>query len=633
MDKKTEILQKYWGYPSFRSLQGEIIDSVLEGNDTLALMPTGGGKSICFQVPALVKEGICIVVSPLIALMKDQVLNLKNRGIKAEAIFSGMHYKEIDRILDNVAYGDIKLLYLSPERLTTDLIKERIKKMNVNLLAVDESHCISQWGYDFRPPYLKIADIRTLIPNVPILAVTATATLEVVKDIQEKLAFKKENVFQKSFGRSNLSYSVLYEPNKLKKLVDILNRVKGTSIVYVQNRKRTKEIAHYLNQKGISASFYHAGLTSEERSKRQEQWIENKIRVIVSTNAFGMGIDKPDVRSVIHLSLPDNLEAYFQEAGRGGRDGKKSFAVLLYNEKDRELLERQYELAFPSFQEVKQVWQALSSYYQLAVGSKSYHSFDFDLIQFSNNFKLDILKTYNCLKILEQNAWITLSDAVHLPPTVKFIVDKNTLYDRQIKNKKIDLLVRKILQTYTGGYNQLITLRKFAELAYSLKITPDQLHQLLQSLDQEKLLEYIPAKDKPQITFLEEMTSSLNLEFDTELYNFRKNRHFERMTKALNYAELPICRSQQLLKYFGEKNTEPCGICDVCTGRHSSDMSNDEFVRLQGKIMMLLKKERLSTQDILDSFAPKYEKKLLKVLEYLNTENKIFRAEDGKLEI
>ncbi len=631
MDRKTEILQHYWKYESFRPLQGEIIDSVLKGKDTLALLPTGGGKSICFQIPALAKEGICIVVSPLIALMKDQVGNLKKRGIKADAIYSGMHIRDIDRILDNAAYGDTKLLYLSPERLMTDLLRERVMKMNVNLLAVDEAHCISQWGYDFRPPYLEIAEFRKLIPDVPVLAVTATATPEVVEDIQEKLEFGKKNVFRKSFNRSNLSYSVLEEANKPLKMLDILNRVNGSGVIYARNRRKTKEITQFLLKKGIGASFYHAGLSADVRSKRQEDWLNGKIRIMVATNAFGMGIDKPNVRLVIHLDLPDNLEAYFQEAGRGGRDGEKAFAVLLYNEKDKLLLERQFEQAYPEWDEVRRVWQALGSYFQLAVGSGLGLSYDFDLNQFAKNYQLEIIKAFNCLKLLEQNGWLTLSEAIHLPPSIKFIMEKEALYDYQIRNKKSDRLIRKILQTHQGGYSSIIPLRKFSELAYGLKITPVQLHTLLNHLHQEKVLEYVPAKDKPQLTFLKERVGKDDLVLDKDAYGFRKNRQKERIRKTIAYAETPTCRSQQLLSYFGETGSDKCGICDVCTGRNSSKFSADEFERLQNKIINLLKRENLTPKEVLDSFAPKYEKRLLIVLDYLYKEEIVGRNKEGRL--
>ncbi|MCB0586106.1 MAG: ATP-dependent DNA helicase RecQ, partial [Phaeodactylibacter sp.] len=413
-----EILKKYWGYDGFRPLQEDIIRSVLEGKDTLALMPTGGGKSICYQVPALCREGICIVVSPLIALMKDQVENLKQRNIPAEAIYSGMHYRDIDRILDNCVYGNIKLLYLSPERLTTELARVRIQKMKASLLAVDEAHCVSQWGYDFRPPYLQIAEMREVLPGVPILALTATATPEVARDIQEKLAFRQENLLQKSFERPNLSYSVLHEEDKLKKLAEILHRVPGSGIVYVRSRRRTKEIARYLQRQKIRADFYHAGLDTEERSRKQEEWMNNKSRVVVSTNAFGMGIDKPDVRVVVHMELPDSLEAYFQEAGRAGRDGRKSYAVLLYNDSDRQNLERRFEQSFPGLKEVQRVYRALGSYFQLATGSGEGQSFDFEIVEFARNFQIKIVQAYSCLKILEQAGWIVLTDAVFVPSSL-----------------------------------------------------------------------------------------------------------------------------------------------------------------------------------------------------------------------
>ena len=420
----NDILKQYWGFDSFRPLQEDIIQSVLDGKDTLALLPTGGGKSICFQVPALVKEGICIVISPLIALMKDQVYNLQKRGIAAVAIFSGMHYKDIDRILDNCIYGNTKLLYLSPERLTSDLVRERIKKMKVSLIAVDEAHCISQWGYDFRPPYLQIAEIREYLPKVPIMALTATATPEVVKDIQEKLEFKRGEVFQQSFLRENLAYVVLEEEGKMEKLFKVLTGVRGSGLVYVRNRRKTKEIAMFLKKYRITADYYHAGLTNEERSQKQEAWINDKIRIIVATNAFGMGIDKPDVRVVVHMDLPDSLEAYFQEAGRAGRDGQKSYAVLLYNQGDKLDLERRFELSFPPLKEVRLTYQALGSYLQLAVGSGEGESYDFDLVEFSRVYGFSTVKTFNCLKVLERAGWIALSESIYI---IRQVIYQNSL--------------------------------------------------------------------------------------------------------------------------------------------------------------------------------------------------------------
>lgn len=617
MDKTPlEILKKYWGYEGFRPLQEDIIRSVLEGQDTLALMPTGGGKSICYQVPALCREGLCIVVSPLIALMKDQVENLQKRNIPAAAVYSGMHYRDIDRILDNCIYGNIKLLYLSPERLTTELARARIQKMNVNLLAVDEAHCVSQWGYDFRPPYLQIAEIRELLPDVPVLALTATATPEVVKDIQEKLAFRKENLLQKSFTRSNLSYSVLQEEDKLKKLLDILQRVGGTGIVYVRNRRRTKEIAGYLQRRGISADFYHAGLDAEARTQKQDAWMAGKVRVIVSTNAFGMGIDKPDVRVVVHMELPDSLEAYFQEAGRAGRDGKKSYAVLLYNDTDRINLERQFELSFPDLKEVRRIYRALGSFFQLAVGGGEGQSFDFDIVEFARNFQAGIVEAYNCLKILEQAGWIVLTEAVFVPSSLMIKVSKDALYDYQLRHPKMDRLLKAILRTYQGAFNHPINLRE-SQLGKFLKMPVGALRTALEKLAADGIVDYQPQKDTPQVIFIKERVDADNLLIDRNLYNFRKNRQYERIKKAIAYAETPVCRSQQLLAYFGETDAPKCGICDVCTGRTKAELSTDDFERYKEKIQLLLKEEPLALEEVVEAFAPSRQEQVLKALEYL----------------
>lgn len=630
MSKESlDILNRYWGYDTFRPLQDEIIQSVLDGKDTLALMPTGGGKSICFQVPALVKEGICIVVSPLIALMKDQVYNLHKRDISAAAIYSGMYYKDIDRTFDNCIYGNTKLLYLSPERLTTELARERIQKMNVSLLAVDEAHCVSQWGYDFRPPYLKIAEIRDLIPDTPILALTATATPEVVTDIQDKLEFKQGQVFQKSFARQNVAYVVLKEENKRDKMVEILRNVRGTGIVYVRNRKLTKDIAQYLRQKGISSDFYHAGLNSELRSAKQEAWIQNKIRVMVCTNAFGMGIDKPDVRTVVHLDLPDSLEAYFQEAGRAGRDDKKSYAVLLYRAQDKMALEKNFENAYPDIDSIKQVYRALGSYFQLAVGGGEGRSFDFDIVEFCRNFKLPAVQVYNCLKILEQAEWIVLTDAVFIPSSIKILVSKDEMYDYQLKNPKFDLVLKTILRLTQGAFNHYVNVRekKFADF---LKISIGQLINMFNHLKNEKILDYRPQKDKPQIIFLKERISAENLTLDKKLYRLRKERHQIRIEKAVAYAETPKCRSQLLLSYFGEKDSKPCGICDVCLGRTKSDLSPDDYDRYKNKIKLVLKRESLTFEELLEAFKPSRHNQVILALEFLIDEG-IIEKEDGKL--
>lgn len=611
-----EVLKKYWGYDAFRSLQAEIIGSVLAGNDTLALMPTGGGKSLCFQVPALLKEGICLVISPLIALMKDQVTNLQKRNIPAFAIYSGMHYKDIDRILDNCVYGGAKFLYLSPERLAAELTRERIKRMNVNLLAVDEAHCISQWGYDFRPPYLQIADIRELIPKVPILALTATATQAVVNDIQEKLHFRSKNVLRKSFSRPNLAYVVLPEENKRQKLLDILRKVKGSGVVYARNRKMTQDVARFLQENQVSADFYHAGLTPDQRSAKQDSWVSGKTRIMVCTNAFGMGIDKPDVRSVVHLDLPDSLEAYFQEAGRAGRDGQKSYAVLLFAQQDKAALERNLEVSFPSLQEIRRVYRALGSYFQLAVGAGSdYPSLNFDIGNFCKNFKLDVLQTYSCLKVLEQAGWIVLTEAVFLPSTFMVVVSREQLYDFQLKNPKLDLVIKTLLRLTEGAFQHHSQVNEYA-VARLLKTLPDEVILALQTLHKEGVIDYRPSKDKPQIIFTHERVEAENLQIDIELYNFRKQRYAKSIEKAIAYATTPHCRSQQLLEYFGEKS-DPCGICDVCLGRTKSGISGNDFERYKLKIKQLLVKERLSEKQLLEAFASNRHPTVLQALSYL----------------
>ena len=622
------MLKQYWGYDAFRPLQEEIIRSVLAGKDTLALMPTGGGKSICFQVPALCQEGICIVVSPLIALMKDQVFNLRERNIAAAAVYSGMHPKEIDRTLDNCIYGNVKLLYLSPERLVTDLARERISRMNVNLLAVDEAHCISQWGYDFRPPYLEIANIREILPDVPILALTATATPEVVDDIQERLEFKQKNVFQKSFARDNLAYIVLEEEGKMEKLLDILQKTKGSGIVYVRNRRKTKEIAQFLRQKGIVADYYHAGLQPEERSQKQDAWIADQTRIMVSTNAFGMGIDKPDVRVVVHMGLPDSLEAYFQEAGRAGRDGKKSYAVLLYNQSDRLGLEKNYELAFPEMDEIQRVYHALGSYFQLAIGAGAGRSFDFDIVEFAKNFQLQPVQTLHALKTLETAGWLALSEAVYTPASLKIIVSKESLYDYQLRNPQFDLLLKTILRSYQGASTHFVHVRE-SQLAGFLRKSRAEISQALSHLHKDRIIEYLPQSDKPQLMFLRDRVDADDLTIDHKMYEFRRKRHWERIQRAIAYAENPICRSQQLLAYFGETEAEPCGICDVCLGRKKGDLSNADFDATKAKIQAYLADEGATLEALAAYFSSTQQERLVKVLEYLMDEG--FVVQEGSI--
>lgn len=625
------VLQKYWSHDSFRPLQEEIIQSVLNGNDTLALLPTGGGKSICFQVPGLIKDGICVVISPLIALMKDQVEHLAAKNIPAVSIHSGLYYKELDLELDRCVQGIYKFLYLSPERLNSEIVQERFSRMQINLIAVDEAHCISQWGYDFRPPYLQIADIRPLCPDTPILALTATATPAVVKDIQEKLAFKNGVVFQQSFQRKNLAYVVLNEEDKASKLLEIARNVQGSGVVYVRNRKLAKDYAGLLSKNGISSTFYHAGLSHADRTSRQDEWMRSQTRTIVSTNAFGMGIDKPDVRFVVHMDLPDSLEAYFQEAGRAGRDGHKSYAVLLYANSDKIDLLHDFEISFPAADEIRRVYQALGSYFQIALGSGLGMSYDFDLMDFTKNYGFEYLRTHHCLKQLEQAGWISMSDAVFMAPTVFFCIDRESLYDFQLKNSKYDLIIKTLLRVGEGIFQHPVRLDE-RRLANFIKIKEEELKAHLIALHKEGVLSYHPRKDKPQLTFLENRTDPRNLNLDEKTMLQRKERQHARIQKAIAYAEEnKICRSIQLLSYFGETSAEKCGICDVCLGRNVEHVKPEDYDRYKSKILSMLIKESITEEQIFQSFHPKHATRLAKILEFMLDEGLIKRDDSGNM--
>ena len=631
MPTPLDILQQHWGHAAFRPLQSDIIEAVLAGRDALALLPTGGGKSLCFQVPALCREGLCLVVSPLIALMRDQVRNLRTRGIPAAAVYSGMSRRELDIVFENACNGAYKLLYLSPERLKTDLALARIARMNVNLLAVDEAHCISQWGYDFRPPYLQIAEIRARLPKTPVLALTATATPEVVEDIQKRLGFGAgAQVFQQSFARTNLSYSVLYEHNKREKLLDILQNVPGTGIVYVRSRGDAKEVAKLLQANRISADFYHAGLLPDERTARQESWTTGKTRIMVSTNAFGMGIDKPDVRSVVHLSLPDSLEAYFQEAGRGGRDGQKSYAVLLHAPPDAESLRFHLQAAFPDLEEVRRVYRALGSLTQVAVGAGMGEAYDFDFQHFCTVYKLEHAPTHAALRLLEQEGWLALTEAGSSPAQAFVKARREAIYDQQLRNKTADALIKAMLRMYPGIQREAADISE-TSLAHTAKLPLETVVALLENLQKEELLDYFPRRDKPQLTFLRERAAAENLTIDLEKFNFRKKRAEERVEKAIRYAENRRCRSQQLLAYFGEKDAPACGICDVCTGRNRAEVSAAEFEAYSRKIRELLQKEALAFEQILEAFPQKRHDTVAKTVAYLEDEGRLQADEAGLL--
>ena len=594
------ILSKYWGFSKFRALQEDIIQSVLDGKDTLALMPTGGGKSLCFQVPALLKPGICIVVSPLIALMKDQVENLKEKGIKAIAVISGMGKREVDIALDNCIYGDIKFLYLSPERLLSELVRVRLRHMQVNLIAIDEAHCISQWGYDFRPSYLHLAELREIHPNVPILALTATATERVAADIQLKLNFKQAQIFRKSFERKNLSYLVYNEENKLRKLFSIAKNVKGTGIVYVRNRRETQEVARQLTMQGISADFYHAGLDTPLRMKKQTAWKNSEVKVIVATNAFGMGIDKSDVRFVVHLDLPESLEAYYQEAGRGGRDEKKAYAVLLYNNSDVFQLKNRFEQQYPSIEEIKQIYHHLGNYYQLAFGAGEGLSLEFDLADFCNRFKLDPFRTLHGLKFLEHDEYIALTETVFLASRVQVLSNSADLYRFQVEQPTYDQFIKVLLRSYGGIFDQLSAVKE-SDLGKRLGINKNEVVKILQKLQTLQIINYIEQTDKPHLLFIKSRVDTLHLLIDRRYHEDRYQIHQLQVESIVNYAVNNKCRSKQLLNYFNEAHAPICGVCDVCLENKKASKKAGNSDELVKSILNELSKKPLHLSQLIES--------------------------------
>jgi ATP-dependent DNA helicase RecQ len=564
----NEVLQRYWGYPQFRPLQEEIIQSVMDRRDTLALLPTGGGKSICFQVPALCMEGICVVVTPLIALMKDQVQQLQKRNIPAVALFSGMSKREIDIALDNCVYGGVKFLYLSPERLKTTLFQERLKKMTVSLLAIDEAHCISQWGYDFRPAYLEIAEIRTALPDVPCIALTATATKEVKADILDKMKLENAAVFQKSFARKNLSYSVFNLENKEAKLLEILQRVSGSSIVYVRTRKRAQEVASFLRSQRISADYYHAGLVAPDRANKQDQWISNRLRVMVATNAFGMGIDKPDVRTVIHMDAPDSLEAYYQEAGRAGRDEKMAFAVALFHKKDvNDLMDRAANTG-TSKEEMQRVYQSLANYYKMAVGSHGLESLPFELTEFCHAFAIKPVDGLKALRQLEEIGVIQLSEGVFREPRLHILLSKEELYKFEVANAKFETVLKAALRLYGGDLFQNYVSVRELDIAKLHKQPLNVTRNQLRYLTEQGILDYQPASDSPSITFLVPRMLPVDLPIDVAFLKFRQDNAIKKAKAMADYLEsYVLCRTRMLQAYFDEQTEENCGVCDFCLNK------------------------------------------------------------------
>ena len=629
MSSFLQILKQYWGYDSFRPLQEEIIQSVFSGKDTLGLMPTGGGKSLTFQVPALLKDGVCIVVTPLIALMKDQVENLKKRNIPAALIHSGMSNNDILITLENAVFDAYKFLYVSPERLATSIFIEKIKQANVCMLVVDEAHCISQWGYDFRPSYLKIADIRQLMPDVPVLALTATATKDVIDDIQDKLLFQKKNVFRKSFYRDNLAYIVRTTENKEDELLNILNRISGTSIIYVRNRKRTKEIADFLNKNDISAGHFHAGLSEDTKNQRQTDWKNNEIRVIVATNAFGMGIDKPDVRTVIHMDLPDSIEAYFQEAGRAGRDELKAYAILLYNNSDAVKLQKRIVDTFPEKGIMRKIYDSLGNYFELGVGSGLNKTYVFNVADFCGKFHYPILAVYSSLKILQQAGYIEFTDEEESSSRVWFRVNKDELYDYNATPEQ-DKLIHILLRSYTGLFTEPAYINENL-LAKRLECKYTDVYHNLTVLSKLHIIEYIPRKKTPFITYTHEREESHRLVLSKETYDNRKDRYIRRIESVLKYAqEENICRNQILLSYFGEKDTKPCGQCDICLSKKKKGLSDNEFDRIRLRILAVLQTKESTLHDLVNQL-DEDEKEVLKVIRFMQDNGEL--KEDEKKEL
>lgn len=621
MDYK-DILKEYWGYDDFRGVQKDIIESIGSGRDTLGLMPTGGGKSVTFQVPALAKEGLCLVITPLIALMKDQVRNLRERSIKAAAIYSGMTREEIAIALDNCLFGEYKFLYISPERLDTDLFRVKLPKMNVSMIAVDESHCISQWGYDFRPAYMKIAEVRNLLPGVPVLALTATATPEVVKDIQRKLSFREENVFRMSFERKNLAYIVRRTESKASELLHILKSVSGAAVVYVRNRKKTQEVSQYLNANGITSTFYHAGLNNEVKDLRQKSWVRDEVRVMVATNAFGMGIDKPDVRIVIHIDFPDSPEAYFQEAGRAGRDGRKAYAVLLYSRSDKTVLQKRISDTFPEKDYIRNVYEWLNYFYQMAMGDGKGCRFAFNIDEFCRNFKLFPIQVDSALKILTRAGYLEYTSEQDNASRLIFTLRRDELYRIRENNPETEELIRVILRSYTGLFSDYAYINE-ETLALRSGLSRQQVYNTLVNLSQRRIIHYIPGKKTPYIIYTQERKEKKRLVLSREVYEDRKENYRQRIKAMMQYADSETnCRSRMLLRYFGETSACDCGSCDVCLSKRS-ESSDKTISALTERIKEFLAEHKTCTAaSLIQSIeAPKEE--VEKALSFLLSEEVI----------
>ena len=618
-----DILIKYWGHTQFRLKQEKIIMQVIENKDTLALLPTGGGKSICYQVPALMQEGICLVISPLIALMNDQVRHLRSKGIKSVAITHNMHYSEIDTALTNCIYGGIKFLYLSPERLQNDLVQSRIKEMNINLITVDEAHCISEWGHNFRPSYRHISKIRNIIPDIPLLALTATATSDVIKDIQKNLLFKKENLIKSSFIRANISYIVDNVEDKKSRLLKLLNKIKSSVIIYVATRKRAKDLTNFLTTNNFSANYYHGGLSADVRTKRQESWTKNQTRIIVATNSFGMGIDKPDVKLVVHMDSPSTIEAYFQEAGRAGRNGKTAYAFLLANNSDIKKQEDLLKLKYPTINEILESYQNIANYLQIAVSDFPEDPIPFDIVAFSERYKTNTLKTYNILKYLEKEEKIKLSDGIHSPSKIKITITSVELYNFQITNKFYDSFIKLLLRSYNNLFNHFVVINE-KQIASSLNSSVDDVKTILFKLQQLEILDYQEQNDLAQLTFLQARQDLNSLHLNEKKWEERKAYESIKLSDIANYIRKKnSCRSQLLLHYFGEKKSDKCGVCDVCVIEKRNAIKDKEFKKISEKIRNLLSDTEMSLLEICDSISNVSKEEIINILNFLFDNDKI----------
>lgn len=623
-----EILHKYWGYSEFRPAQEQIISSVMAGRDTLALMPTGGGKSLTYQVPTMARKGVCIVVTPLIALMKDQVDRLRKLGISAVAIHSGMSYSKIDIALDNCVYGDVKFLYIAPERLATETFRLRVQRMNVSLLAVDEAHCISQWGYDFRPSYLRIAEVRKMLPEVPILALTASATDMVTKDIMKHLDFKEEHIIRSSFARPNLSYAVRHTDDKNEQLLRIVNNVTGSGIVYMQSREGCEQVATFLQENSISASYYHAGLPHAEREIRQEEWTSGKTRIVVATNAFGMGIDKADVRFVVHYTMSDSLESYYQEAGRAGRDGKRSYAVMLVASNDSSRISKHFSDEFPPLEQIKLIYEKVCDYVQVAVGDGLYASYIFNIHDFCRREHIHISRVRAALKLLQQNNYLTLTEEVDNPARIIFTTGRDDLYKIRVCQDELDNIIRVILRLYDGVFTEFRSIDE-KQIAAISGYTIDKVRELLKRMWQMRIIRYIPANTTPILFFNEERLPTNDLYISPESYTHRLRLTQERFENVLRYiGNEQSCRSVMMQNYFGDTDTTVCGVCDICINKKKE--INNKSNSLEDKVLTLIREQNLTSRELcrLIKHDPQ---EIASAVEKLKAEDKIYADRGGKL--